>query len=147
LHIGPKKSYEALKKAVDTFKIYGIKAESCELTPYPPKATFTPRVQEIWNTIRDSPRALCIESSKLKTKYYKKYKGFKKPTDIHRAERFAYMLQNKKITIWPKELLVGNFTSKRVACQAWEEYFGALPYIFVLYNINHQKTCFFQTVS
>jgi hypothetical protein len=59
--------------------LYEINAESCELTPFPPKATFSPRVQEIWKTIREYPRTLCIESSKLKTQYYKKYKGFNNP--------------------------------------------------------------------
>ncbi|MHA1437809.1 MAG: pyruvate formate lyase family protein [Promethearchaeota archaeon] len=142
LSITPEKSLESLKKGVELFKSHGIKAENTELDSRSHKAVFTERVKEIQKAIRESGRALCLEAARLKTKYYKKH-GFKKPTPIHRAERLSYVLQNKKVIIYPRELLVGNFTSKRVAGQLWEEYYGSL-YIMFLYQINYQKPVSFQ---
>ena len=137
LNITPEQSLESLKKGVKLFSSNGIKAESTDLDSTKHKTVFTERVKEINKTIREFDRALCIESSKLKTRYYRK-NGFKKPTPIHRSERLSYLLQNKKVIIYPQELLVGNFTSKRVGSQVWEEYVGIL-YIMFLYNINRQK--------
>jgi pyruvate formate-lyase/glycerol dehydratase family glycyl radical enzyme len=142
LKITPEQSLASIKKGVELFKYHGIKAENTDLDSSRQPAVFTRRVKEIQKAIRESPRALCIEVSKLKTRYYKKH-GFKKPTPIHRAERLSYVLQNKKVMIYPRELLVGNFTSKRVAGQLWEEHYGILGIMF-LHNINHQKPVSFQ---
>ncbi|MGQ4875490.1 MAG: pyruvate formate lyase family protein [Promethearchaeia archaeon] len=137
LNITPEQSTASLKNGIKLFEKYGIKAESAELETFRRKAEFTKRVKEIQKAIRGSKRALCIEAAKLKTKYYRK-NGFKKPVHIHRAERLSYVLRKKKVIIYPNELLVGNFTSKRVAGQLWEEYYGALPSKF-LYKIGRQK--------
>ena len=142
LNITPEQSLESVKNGVKLFKSYGIKAENTDLDSSRHKAVFTQRVKEIQKDIRESRRALCMEAARLKTKYYKKH-GFKKPTPIHRAERLSYVLQNKKVIVYPRELLVGNFTSKRVAGQVWEEYYGTLDITF-LYKINRQKPVSFQ---
>jgi len=142
LNITPEQSLESIKNGVKLFNSYGIKAENTDLDSSRHKAVFTQRVKEIRKDIRESRRALCIESSKLKTEYYRKH-GFKKPTPFHRAERLSYLMQNKKVIVYPWELLVGNFTSKRVAGQLWEEYHGILAILF-LYNINRQKPISFK---
>ncbi|MHA1438665.1 MAG: pyruvate formate lyase family protein [Promethearchaeota archaeon] len=143
LNITPEQSLESLKKGVELFKSHGIKAENTELDFRSHKAVFTERVKEIQKAIRESGRAICLEASKLKTKYYKKH-GFKKPTPIHRAECLSYVLRNKKIIIYPHELLVGNFTSKRVAGQLWAEYFGAVG-IKMIHKVERLKPIPFQT--
>jgi len=143
LNITPEQSLAALKKGVELFKQQCIKAENTELDSVIQKAVFTPRVERIHKAIRESPRALCMEVSRLKTEFYKK-NGFKKPAPIHRAERLSYVLRNKKTIIYPEELLVGNFTSKRVASQIWEEHFGILN-ITYLYNASRQKPISFQS--
>lgn len=142
LNITPEQSLRSLKNGIALFAKYGISAHNQDLEEPPKKAGFTQRVQDIQQDIRDSGRALCIEVSKLKTKYYKK-NGFNKPTPIHRAERLAYVLNNKTVKVFPKELLVGNFTSKRVAGQVWEEHYGIMDISF-LYKINRQKPVSFQ---
>ena len=144
LNITSEQSYESVRQGLEWFKEYGIRAENAELDFKPQKATFTQRVLDIQQAIRESPRALCFEASNLKTDYYKKFKGFEKPTPIHRAERLAYVLKNKKTIVYPKELLVGNFTSKRVAGQVWEEYYGILNALF-LYRLSRQKPVKFKT--
>lgn len=144
LHITPEQSLASLVRGVARFRQQGIAAHSVDLDAPRHRPVFTQRVKEIQRAIRESPRALCLESSRLKTGYYQKLRGFEKPTPIHRAERLAYLLRNKQVLVYPGELLVGNFTAKRVAAQAWEELFGAVPWLFVLPNIGRQKPISYQ---
>jgi len=137
LNITYEQSIESLKRALKLFKELGINAENIDVSSQRKEPNFSERVKKVQKEIRESARSLCIESALLKTKYYKK-NGFKKPLHIHRAECLAYILSHKKIKIYDNELLVGNFTSKRVAGQLWPEYYGAL-YILFLYRINRQK--------
>ncbi|MHA1148687.1 MAG: pyruvate formate lyase family protein [Promethearchaeota archaeon] len=142
LEITPQQSEEAVEKGVKLFKKYGIRAENTDLDSKRPQTVFTERVKKIQSDIRKLDRSLCIESAKLKTKFYRKY-GFKTPTPIHRAERLAYLLKHKEPFVYPQELLVGTFTSKRYGSQLWEEYHGTLGLMF-LYNIHRQKPMSYQ---
>jgi formate C-acetyltransferase len=142
LNITPEQSLESVKKAVALFKSLGINAECYELDASRNKAVFSQRVYDIKKDIQDSPYHLCFEVSKLKTKFYRK-NGFKKPTHIHRAERLDYVLKNKQVIIYPHELLVGNFTSKRVGGQVWEEHYGVL-FASILHQMHRQTPVAFQ---
>lgn len=142
LNISGEQSKEAIKRGLELFAKYGINPINGDLDAPPKKAEFSERVTKIQQDIRESKRALCIEVSKLKTKYYRK-NGFDKPTPIHRAERLDYVLKNKTVKVYDKELLVGNFTAKRVGGQVWEEHYGILDIMF-LYKINRQKPVSFQ---
>ncbi len=134
LHITPDQSLVSLKNGVELFKKFGIEVESTYLDSSRSQAVFTDRVKEIHKVIRNTKPAVCIEDALLKTEYYKKHafkkpykKGeFKKPAPIHRAESLAYILHNKKVKVYPRELLVGNFTSARVGGRVWAEYLGFL---------------------
>lgn len=137
LSITPDQSLLSLKNGIELFKKYGVSACNDDLNENPPTAGFTDRVLSIRDNIRESDRAICFEASRLKTKYYKENDGFKKPTPIHRAERLKYVLKNKKTIVYPGELLVGNFTGKRVAGQVWEEQYGTL-YTTFLYKADKQ---------
>ena len=142
LNITAGQSLAAVEAAMAAFAGLGIEAECLELSPGPARAAFTARVYEIQNAIRASDHHLCLEVSRLKTRFYKK-NGFKKPAHIHRAERLAYVLNNKQINIYPRELLVGNFTSKRKGGQVWEEHYGIL-FASIIHQINRQKPVAFQ---
>jgi len=142
LHITRDESIESAKKAVDLFHSLGITAECLDLNYKRQQSRFSERVYRVQDAIRESGRSLCIESSKLKTRYYRK-NGFKKPTPIHRAERLAHVLQHKLVKVYPDELLVGNFTAKRVGGQVWEEHYGVL-FISILHQINRQKPVSFK---
>ncbi|MCL2495366.1 MAG: hypothetical protein FWE98_06905, partial [Oscillospiraceae bacterium] len=131
LGITGEQSLRALKNGVELFKKHGVGVHSDDLAQRPPEAKFTQRVLDVQKAIREAPRSICFEVSRLKTEYYKKYKGFKKPVHIHRAERLRYVLRHKKTIVYPGELLVGNFTGKRVAGQIWEEQYGALYALFI----------------
>ena len=142
LNITNDQSLASVKRAVELFKSLGIKAECYDLDAFRHKAVFSKRVYDIQNAIRESGRSLCFEVSRLKTDYYKK-NGFKKPNPIHRAERLSYVLKNKSVIIYPHELLVGNFTTKRCGGQIWEEHYGAL-FASILHQIHRQKPVPFQ---
>lgn len=142
LNISPEQSRTAVENAAGLFKSLGINAVCHELDDSRGKAVFTDRVGQIRNEIRESDYHLCFEASGLKTDYYRK-NGFKKPTPIHRSERLAYVLNHKEIIVYPRELLVGNFTAKRVGGQVWEEHFGVLL-ISILHQINRQTPVSFK---
>ncbi|NLO64217.1 MAG: radical SAM protein [Clostridiales bacterium] len=142
LNITAEESLAALKKAIEVFKANGIDAYNDDIREAVKKAEFTDRVKRIQNDIREAGRALCVEVSNLKTDYYKR-NGFDKPVAIHRAERLKYVLNNKTIKVYPDELLVGNFTAKRVAGQVWEEHYGVL-YALFLHKIHRQTPVSFQ---
>ena len=136
-------SQASLARVMEYFEQYGVEAHNAEADSGRYSPSFSERVLAVQRDIRESERALCVEVALLKTKYYKKFKGWKKPTAVHRGERLKYVLRNKTIKVYPHELLVGNFTSKRVAGQVWEEQYGIL-YISFLYQINRQKPVNFQ---
>ncbi len=146
LNITNEQSLTSLKNGVALFSKYGITPFNDDLAAAPSAAKFTDRVLRVQKAIRESERAICFEVSRLKTEYYKKYDGFEKPTPIHRAQRLRYVLKNKKTIVYPDELLVGNFTSKRVAGQVWEEQYGFL-YISFLYKVNRQKPVAFHCTA
>ncbi len=125
LGITAEESVASVERAVGLFKRYGIRADYEERDAPRRKAMFTPRVQQIQRDIRESGRALCMEACMLKTAYYRK-RGFNKPTPIHRAECLSHVLRHKRVIVYPGELLVGTFTSKRVAGQMWAEYYGVV---------------------
>ena len=144
LHITPEQSQAALERGVEAFRPRGITAHSVDLDAPRKRTVFSQRVQDIQRAIRESPRAICLESARLKTEYYQKMHGFEKPTPIHRAERLAHVLRNKQVIVYPGELLVGNFTAKRVAAQVWEDLFGAASWLFFMPNIERQKPISYQ---
>ncbi len=142
LNITAEQSLAAVRAAVDLFSTLGIRAECLELDDARHTAEFTDRVYEIQNAIRESDRHLCFEVSRLKTEFYKK-NGFKKSPYIHRAERLSHVLNKKKVIIYPRELLVGNFTAHRRAGQVWEEHYGIL-FTSIIHQINKQKPVSFK---
>ncbi|MCD6585491.1 MAG: radical SAM protein [Desulfobacteraceae bacterium] len=140
--ITPDQSLAAIRSTVELFKSFDINAQYVDLDSFTNKAVFTRRVYDIQNDIRESDYHLCLEAAKLKTKFYKK-NGFKKPNPIHRSERLSYVLENKEVIIYPNELLVGNFTSKRVGGQLWEEHCGVM-FSSIIHQINRQTPISFQ---
>lgn len=114
LNITQEQSLNSLKNGLAFFEKYGINAYNIRENDVKRTAQFSDRVYKIQNDIREAGRSLCIEVDKLKTKFYRK-NGFNEPTHIHRAKRLKYVLENKSITVYDDELLVGNFTSKRLS--------------------------------
>jgi pyruvate formate-lyase/glycerol dehydratase family glycyl radical enzyme len=142
LNITTEQALASVTNAVERFKEFGISAQCSELSPPREKSTFSTRVYAIQSAIRTSQHSLCLESSFLKTDFCKR-NGLHKPSPVHRAERLAHVLKNKSIIVYPHELLVGNFTSKRRGAQLWEEHSGVAMGL-ILHRIHRQKPIPFQ---
>ena len=132
LGIPHEQAVAALQAAREHLERQGVRVRSTEHDAPRRKAVFPPRVTAVRDAIRSSPYSVCLEAARLKTQYYRRH-GFDRPSPIHRAERLAYVLARKSLHVWPDELLVGTFTSKRRGCQTWEEHSGTL-----LASIFHQ---------
>jgi formate C-acetyltransferase len=125
LGIGPAEALQAVRDAARAFEARGVTATCDELGAPRREAVFGERVHAIRDAIRGSDYHLCLESARLKTRYYRQH-GFDAPTPVHRAERLRYLLRNKTLAVYPRELLVGNFTAYRRGAQLWEEHYGVL---------------------
>lgn len=142
LNITPEAAEKSLKRGLEAFRQAGISAFNVDADTVRRKTEFPQRVLDIQKDQRDAGRSLSIEVSKLKTRFYRK-NGFSEPTPIHRSKRLKYVLENKTVTVYPGELLVGNFSDKRVGGQVWEEQYGVLDISF-LYKVNHQTPVAFK---
>ncbi len=132
----------ALEGGADRFAALGIEAHTTGTDVARRSPSFSRRVHDIQRAIRDAGYSVCIESAELKTAYHKKY-GFEGPLAARRASLLRYLLANKTLTVHPHELLVGNFTSKRVGGSVWVEYFGTAM-AANLWNIDTQEPVGFQ---
>jgi len=141
LGISAEQSALALDRAAATLRGLGIDVHQTATEVGRRPAAFTPRIRALHQAIRSSGHAVCIESAELKTKFHKKHlKGHpvREPLAVRRAQQLRYLLNHKQLIAYPHELVVGNFTSKRVGGNLWVEYFGAFM-VANLWNIDRQK--------
>ena len=88
------------------------------------------RVLALDKEIRGTPRALCAERAVLLTRYFREEAKWAEPMGdsctmiVKKAAALSYILRNKRIRIYPRELLVGNFTSHRVGGGIFPELHG-----------------------
>ena len=132
----------ALEHAAQVLSSLGVSVSVPSSSAGKASPPFSPRVRELQRAIRESDPHVCIETALLKTAYYKKH-GFEGPVPIHRAGALRYVLNHKKVIIHPNELLVGNFTSKRVGGNVWVEYFAAMMAVH-FWKIDRQKPVSFK---
>jgi len=142
LGIDVERSAQAIETAAERLRKLGIatRVPSSKAGRQAPR--FSRRVRRIQRDIRNSGHAVCLESARLKTAYHKEHSP-KGPLPLRRAKLLRYILNRKKITVHPGELLVGNFTSKRVGGNLWVDYFGPVM-VVNLWNINRQTPVSFQ---
>jgi formate C-acetyltransferase len=142
LHITDEQSISALERAAAAFRSLHIEAQYRSSEAALGKAEFSPRVRSIHQAIRDAGYAVCMETAELKTAFHEK-NGFEGPLAIRRARLLKHLLANKKVIVYPDELLVGNYTSKRVGGNVWVDYFGSLM-VVNLWRIDRQKPVSFR---
>ncbi len=142
LDISADRSARALAAALDALEALGIDAATAGSEGAHPTATFTRRVHDIKRDIRDAGYHVCLESAELKTEYDKQVDD-NLPLPLRRAGMLRHVLRGKRLTVYPGELLVGNFTGKRVGGSVWVEYFGTAM-VANLWNIDQQEPVPFQ---
>jgi formate C-acetyltransferase len=84
----------------------------------------SPRIKSLKKAVLEAGYSICTERAVIWTDYFKKSANRKKPVDIQMAEALARVLHEKAVTIYPEELIVGNFSSKRVGGSIYPELHG-----------------------
>ena len=84
----------------------------------------TNRIKQLKTDILNAKHSICSDRAIIWTKYFKNAVNRKKPVDIQMAEALANVLNEMTITIYPEELIVGNFSSKRVGGSIYPELHG-----------------------
>ncbi|MBN2223874.1 MAG: formate acetyltransferase, partial [Deltaproteobacteria bacterium] len=86
----------------------------------------TPRIAALHRAVVTAKPAVCPERALIWTDYFKKRKNRKKSPHVQIAEALRNVLAEKTVTIYPDELIVGNFTSKRVGGSLYPELSGVV---------------------
>jgi pyruvate formate-lyase/glycerol dehydratase family glycyl radical enzyme len=136
LHISAERALQARETASELFRSLGITVHSEAGEGARKKAAFTRRVHDLQRDIREAGYHVCLETARLKTAWYREH-GFDEPLGTQRAKLLRHILNHKRITVYRHELLVGNYTAKRVGGNVWLEYFGSAM-LLTLWGIDRQ---------
>lgn len=90
------------------------------------------RIMRLKKQVQEYERGICTERALLWTDYFKKRKNRKKPVIVQMAEALRHVLMNKSVIIYPDELIVGNYTSKRVGGIIYPESHGLVVLLDLL---------------
>jgi len=80
------------------------------------------RIERLRDAVQNAPPGICTDRALLWTSYYKNSNNRKKPAEIQMAEALRNVLLKKRITIYPDELIVGNFSSRRWAAPSFRNF-------------------------
>ena len=90
------------------------------------------RIIRLKQQVQEYERGICTERALLWTEYFKKRKNRQKPVIVQMAEALRHVLLNKSVIIYPDELIVGNYTSKRVGGIIYPESHGVVVLLDLL---------------
>jgi formate C-acetyltransferase len=82
------------------------------------------RVALLKSAVQQAKPGVCAERALLWTEYFRDRQNRGKPRPIQAAEALAEVLRRKIVRIHPHELVVGNFSSKRVGGAIYPELHG-----------------------
>ncbi|MEW6364399.1 MAG: glycyl-radical enzyme activating protein [Acidobacteriota bacterium] len=119
---------QALARAAEFFTARGltvsIASAQTDGTGDARPSTFTERVWRLRRVVQSTPPAVCLERARLVTRYFVERKNRRKPVIVQKAEALRHVLRNRSAKIYDDELLVGNFSSKRVGGGLFPELHG-----------------------
>ncbi len=84
------------------------------------------RIQRLKEGVQSSKPGVCAERALIFTRYFKNKENRKKNIHIQMAEVLRDVLLEKTARIYPDELVVGNFSSKRVGGSIFPELHGVV---------------------
>ncbi|NLD81996.1 MAG: formate acetyltransferase [Smithella sp.] len=99
----------------------------------------TERIAELKKAVTDCRPGICTERALLWTEYYRQRSNRKKPAPVAIAEALSGVLAAKSVRIYPHELIVGNYTSKRVGGSIFPELHG-IPVLLDLFTFTSRET-------
>ena len=97
------------------------------------------RIQNLKTAVQNYKPGVCTERAIIWTTYFKNRDNRKKPQVIQMAEALKDVLLKKSINIYPDELIVGNFSSKRVGGSIYPELHG-VPVVEDVFKFSGRKT-------
>jgi len=103
------------------------------------KSQINIRIQNLKIAVQNFQPGVCIERAIIWTAYFKNRKNSKKPRVIQIAEALKDVLLKKSINIYPDELIIGNFSSKRVGGSIYPELHG-VPVLEDVFKFSKRKT-------
>lgn len=84
------------------------------------------RIERLKHAVQSYPPGVCPERALIWTQYFRNKENRKKPVCIQIAEALRNLLLKKTIEIYPDELIVGNYASKRVGGSIYPELHGVV---------------------
>ncbi|MEK7826780.1 MAG: pyruvate formate lyase family protein, partial [Thermodesulfobacteriota bacterium] len=97
------------------------------------------RINTLREAVQGAKPGVCTERAMIWTRYFKDKENRKKSPYIQIAEALTEVLKNKSIRIYPDELIVGNYSSKRVGGAIYPELHG-VPVIAEAHTFAKRKT-------
>ncbi|PKN60330.1 MAG: formate acetyltransferase [Deltaproteobacteria bacterium HGW-Deltaproteobacteria-11] len=82
------------------------------------------RIDALKEAVQGAKPGVCTERAMIWTRYFKAGENRKKSPYVQIAEALTEVLKNKSIRIYPDELIVGNYSSKRVGGAIYPELHG-----------------------
>jgi len=107
--------------------------------PSPATEAYSRRIRSLREAVQAAKPGVCTERAVLWTRYFKNRENRKKSPYIQMAEALTEVLTNKTIRIYPDELIVGNYSSKRVGGSIYPELHG-VPVIAEAHTFAKRKT-------
>ncbi len=95
-------------------------------TPQSPLDAMSPRIRRLREAVMSASPGACPERALDYTAYFRKRANRRKPTAIQMAEALSLHLAGKSKRIHPDELIVGNFSSRRVGGSIYPELHGVV---------------------
>jgi pyruvate formate-lyase/glycerol dehydratase family glycyl radical enzyme len=74
------------------------------------------RMETVRRDMASEPVRLCPERAYIITEFFKEHADSSEPAMIRQARALAYLLTNKKVIIFPGELIIGNAGTSRKCC-------------------------------
>jgi len=99
----------------------------------------TDPISSLKKAVQEFKPGICTERAVIWTGYFKDRGNRDKPVSIQIAEAFREVLLRKTVRIYPDELIVGNFTSKRVGGHIEPELLG-VPVMRDIFAFPRRKT-------
>jgi pyruvate formate-lyase/glycerol dehydratase family glycyl radical enzyme len=109
------------------------------LSPTTEATRCSKRIDMLKEAVQHAKPSVCTERAMIWTRYFKAGGNRKKSPYIRIAEALAEVLKTKSIRIYPAELIVGNYSSKRVGGAIYPELHG-VPVIAEAHLFAKRKT-------
>lgn len=102
-------------------------------------SSFSGRVWRLKKAIQSAPQEICMERALLVDGYYRSAANRCKPSQLQRGEIMKLLLSNKTASVYADELLVGNFTSKRMGANIHVEWMSGLGMFMEGLTVDRRK--------